>query len=83
MTKLDSLPVQKFSGSNCHWSMSRVNQVVDVLTVLIGEGIFAASAEDHHIRCIDFKVHKNQEEAKVLRWDHFHALKCYSIAEPL
>lgn len=44
--ELDSLPVQKFSSSNCHWAMSRVHQVVDVLTVLIGQGIFTASAKD-------------------------------------
>lgn len=43
-----SLPVQKFSSSHCHRSMSRVHQVVDVLTVLIRQGIFAASAKDRH-----------------------------------
>lgn len=44
--ELDSLPVQKFSSSNCHWAMSRVHQVVHVLTVLIGQGVFTASAKD-------------------------------------
>lgn len=54
-----SLPVQKFSSSNCHWSMGRVHQVVDVLTVLIRQGIFAASAKDRH----------NRSHLNAVRWN--------------
>lgn len=43
---VDSLPVQKLSGSDSHRSVCRVNQVVDVLTVLVGQGVFAAPASD-------------------------------------
>lgn len=40
----DSLPVQEFSSSNGHWSVGRVNQVVHILTVLIGQSVFTAPA---------------------------------------
>ncbi len=44
---MDSLPVQKLSSSNCHWPVSRVNQVVHVLAVLIGQGVFTAPAAEN------------------------------------
>lgn len=49
-TELCSLSVQKFPSGHCHWSMGGVNQVVDVLAVLVGQGIFTASAKDPQIK---------------------------------
>lgn len=45
--RMDSLPVQEFSSSDSHWPVGRINQVVHILTVLIGQGIFTAPATDN------------------------------------
>lgn len=46
MSGLDLLSVKELSCSNCNGSVSRVNQVVDVLTVLVWQSVFAAPEAD-------------------------------------
>lgn len=52
--------MQELSSSYCHWSVRRINQVINVLTVLIGQGVFTAPAAHYQIT-----QHSPVEEHKI------------------
>lgn len=52
--------MQELSSSYCHRSVRRINQVVNVLTVLVGQGVFTAPTAQYQIT-----QHSRVEEHKI------------------
>lgn len=51
--------MKKLPGRHSHGPVGGVNQVVDVLTVLIGQSVFTASAGNNHIKFTSMDKHRD------------------------